>query len=331
MTFHVRLVSAPDRTGELVEALAADTGVSNLVVLPGAAHGPAGDAVQFDVRPRSANAVFRHLQAYEHDHSGTVAIEYVDATLGERAPAPEHFLVQRDVVPVWDVIEARIRSDAVYAPSFYVLLAIAGLIGAVGILTNSQILIVGAMVVGPEYNAIMGIALGIDKRTKRPVIRGVLALIAGFSAAMIVTLLFALAIRWSGHTPRLYSLGVRPVSSLIDNPNLFSIVVAVLAGIAGVVSLTEARAGALIGVFISVTTIPAAADVGLSGSVRKLERGSGGGIAAAAQRGRPDRHRRPGAARPADHLGLSRTGGSIAQYARDRLSHPSRRRRSGAG
>jgi uncharacterized membrane protein len=32
----------------------------------------------------------------------------------------------------------------------------------------------------------------------------------------------------------------------------------------GVVSLTEARANALIGVFISVTTIPAAADLGLS-------------------------------------------------------------------
>jgi uncharacterized hydrophobic protein (TIGR00271 family) len=265
MTFHVRLVSVPDRTHDLVEALAADAGVANLLVLPGAARGPASDAVQFDVRPRSANSVFRNLQAFQHDHGGTVAVDYVDATLGERVPpAAEHFLVQRDVAPVWEVVEARIRADAVYAPSFYILLAIAGLIGAVGILTNSTILIVGAMVVGPEYNAIMGVALGIDKRTRRPVIRGALALLAGFSAAMIVTLLFALAIRWSGHTPKLYSLGVRPVSSLIDNPNLFSIVVAVLAGIVGVVSLTEARASALIGVFISVTTIPAAADIGLS-------------------------------------------------------------------
>lgn len=265
MTFHVRLVSVPDRTSELVEALAADAGVSNLIVLSGAARGPASDAIQFDVRPRSANSVFRHLQAFQHDHGGTVAVDYVDATLGESAPpASEHFLVQRDIAPVWEVVEARIRSDAVYAPSFYILLAIAGLIGAVGILTNSQILIVGAMVVGPEYNAIMGVALGIDQRAKRSVIRGLLALLAGFSAAMIVTLLFALAIRWSGHTPKLYLLGVRPVSSLIDNPNLFSIVVAVLAGIVGVVSLTEARASALIGVFISVTTIPAAADIALS-------------------------------------------------------------------
>ena len=122
---------------------------------------------------------------------------------GKRAgPASGHFLVQRDVVPVWEVIEARIRSDAVYVPSSDVLLAIAGLIGAVGILTNSQILIVGAMVVGPEYNALLGIALGLEKRTKRPVIRGALALLAGFSAAMIVTFLFGLAIRWSGHTPQ---------------------------------------------------------------------------------------------------------------------------------
>ena len=265
MTFHVRLVSTPDRTGGLLEALACDPGVSSLVVLPGAAQRPDGDAVQFDVRSGSANSVFRNLKTFTHGHRDGVAVEYVDATLGEQpAPASKHLVLQRDLAPVWDLVEARIRSDAVYAPSFYALLAIAGLIGAVGILTNSQILIVGAMVVGPEYNAIMGVALGLDKRARRPVLGGLLALLAGFAAAMVVTLIFGLVIRWSGHTPGLYLAGVRPVSSLINNPNLFSVVVAVLAGIVGVVSLTEARASALIGVFISVTTIPAAADVGLS-------------------------------------------------------------------
>jgi uncharacterized hydrophobic protein (TIGR00271 family) len=209
--------------------------------------------------------VLRQLEAFVDDRSGPITIESLDAAIGERAtPPPRHRLVQRDIAPVWDVVEAKIRSDAVYAPSFYVLLAIAGLIGAVGILTNSQILIVGAMVVGPEYNAIMGIALGIDKRSRPLVVGGALALLAGFSAAIIVTLVFGLAIRWSGHTPKAYLLGVRPVSNLIDNPNLFSLIVAVLAGIVGVVSLTEAPAAALIGVFISVTTIPAAADTGLS-------------------------------------------------------------------
>jgi uncharacterized hydrophobic protein (TIGR00271 family) len=58
--------------------------------------------------------------------------------------------------------------------------------------------------------------------------------------------------------------GWRLRTTVQPSPNLFSLIVAVLAGIVGVVSLTEARAAALIGVFISVTTIPAAADTGLS-------------------------------------------------------------------
>lgn len=265
MTFHIRLVSPDNLTEHLVDVLLAESGVSNLVVLTGSARRPDGDAVQFDVPARSANFVLRRLEAFTDDRRGSITIESVDAAIGEQeTPPPKHRLVQRDIAPVWDIVEAKIRSDAIYAPSFYILLAIAGLIGAVGILTNSQILIVGAMVVGPEYNAIMGIALGLDKRDTPPVLRGALALLAGFTAAIIMTLVFGLAIRWSGHTPEAYSLGLRPVSSLIDNPNLYSLIVAVLAGIVGVVSLTEARAAALIGVFISVTTIPAAADTGLS-------------------------------------------------------------------
>src|ERR1035438_5141563 len=108
MSFHVRLISPPDRTSDIVKVLSADAGVSNLLVLPGAAPGLDGDAVQFEVRPRSANSVLRHLRAFQDGRVGTVAVDYVDATLGEgAAPASEHFLVQRDIAPVWDVVEAR--------------------------------------------------------------------------------------------------------------------------------------------------------------------------------------------------------------------------------
>jgi uncharacterized hydrophobic protein (TIGR00271 family) len=162
------------------------------------------------------------------------------------------------------MVEAGIRRGETYAPSFYVLLAAAAMIGAVGLLTNSQILIVGAMVVGPEYNAIMGVALGISRRVRSGVRDGLLALGLGFLAAIVLTLLFGLSARASGATPAPFLEGVRPVADLINQPNVFSVIVALLAGIVGVVSLTEARANALIGVFISVTTIPAAASVGVS-------------------------------------------------------------------
>jgi hypothetical protein len=41
--------------------------------------------------------------------------------------------------------------------------------------------------------------------------------------------------------------GTRPVSNLINTPNMYSLIVAILAGLVGVVSLTETRANALIG------------------------------------------------------------------------------------
>jgi hypothetical protein len=117
VTFHIRLVSPPGLSEQLVDVLLADSGVSNLVVHTGSARRPEGDAVQFDVLARSANSVLRQLEAIADDRRGPVTVETVDASIGGEAIAPpRHRLVQRDVVPVWDVVEARIRSDAVYAP-----------------------------------------------------------------------------------------------------------------------------------------------------------------------------------------------------------------------
>jgi uncharacterized hydrophobic protein (TIGR00271 family) len=261
---HVRVASPADRTGQLVEKLAAHPGVRNLVVLAGARR-PDGDVVQFDVRDGAANPVFETLRGQGLDRDGLISVERVDAVLDQDTVTPTRTrYLTPEVAPVWEMVEATIRSGAAYPPSFFILLTIAGLIGAAGILTNSQILIVGAMVVGPEYNAIIAVALGLSKRERGTVRSGLLALFWGFLAAVVMTLVFGLVIRGLGVTPTKYLVGVRPVADLINTPNLFSVIVAVLAGIVGVVSLTEFRANALIGVFISVTTIPAAASIGVS-------------------------------------------------------------------
>ncbi|OKI13372.1 DUF389 domain-containing protein [Streptomyces sp. CB03911] len=262
---HVRAVSPPDLTGRVVGFLAGEPSVLNLIVQPGAARNPDGDAVVCDVLTGAANDVLRALRALHLDSRGSIVIEPVDmAFVGGGAEAGARRLGALIHAPVWDQVEARIRAEGTYAPSFYLYLVIAGLIGAVGIVTNSQILIVAAMVVGPEYGAIVSVALGIDRRDGQRIRQGLRALLAGFLLAVVATFLFALLIRACGFESKAFSLGVRPVSQLIDSPNFFSFAVAGLAGIVGVVSLTEARTSALLGVFISVTTIPAAADISVS-------------------------------------------------------------------
>jgi uncharacterized hydrophobic protein (TIGR00271 family) len=262
---HVRVVSPPGATRALTDRLTGDPGVENLVVLPAAARHPDGDAVQFDVHTSAANALLAQLRALGLDRDGSVTAEIVDAAIVDpatHATRRRSYLGER--APIWELMEARIRQDAQYAPSFFLLLVFAAVIGACGILINSQVLLVGGMVLGPEYSAIVSVALGLERRQWRPVKRGLLVLTAGFLLAIVVTGVFAVCIRWAGHTPRPYLMGIRPVSDLINSPNLFSVVVAVLAGIAGVVVLALSKTSALVGVFVSVTTIPAAADVGVS-------------------------------------------------------------------
>src|SRR3984957_359178 len=249
---HVRVVSPPGPAEALGERPAAAPGIRNLVVLPGAARHPDGDAVQFDLLTRFANPVLEELRAHAGPVS-SIVIENVDAAI--TAPGDSQTGGRPrfgELPPVWELVEANIRAGGQYPPSFFALLVIAGLIGAAGVLTNSQILIVAAMVVGPEYGAIMATALGIDTGDRRAVLHGLAALVTGFALAVLATLVFGLLIRWAGHTPHLYEMGIRPVSDLINTPNVFSVVVAVLAGIVGVVSLTESRANARIGVLTSV-------------------------------------------------------------------------------
>jgi uncharacterized membrane protein len=107
-------------------------------------------------------------------------------------------------------------------------------------------------------------ALALNHHDPATVRSGAYALVIGFSIAIAVSLCFSLLVRAFGWEPSAFNEGIRPVSDLINSPNAFSVIVAALAGVVGVVSLVEARANTLIGVFISVTTIPAAADVGVS-------------------------------------------------------------------
>ncbi|MFG1664178.1 DUF389 domain-containing protein [Streptomyces sp. Y7] len=262
---HFRIVVPSELTERTVGLLTADDHVLNLVVVSSAAHTPDGDALECDVMKGAANGVLGSLRALGVDRVGAIAVEDVEMMFSKRAEQIEADEPSALVhTPLWAAVEAHIRAEGTYLPSFYLFLVIAGIIGSVGIMSNSQILIVAAMVVGPEYNAIAGVALGLDRGNRRRVREGARALTIGFLLAIVVTFAFAVLARAAGLESEAFRRGVRPVSQLIDTPSFFSLVVACLAGIVGIVSLTEAHASALLGVFISVTTIPAASDIAVS-------------------------------------------------------------------
>ncbi len=141
-------------------------------------------------------------------------------------------------------------------------MAIATLFAAIGILIDSQILIIGAMVVGPEFGPLAGLSVALVHKRRDLSIRSLRALAVGFPVGITSAFLLTLLLRAVGSAPG--EVTERPFTDFISHPDEYSLIVAYLAGIAGVLSLTSTKSGALIGVLISVTTIPAAGNIGVA-------------------------------------------------------------------
>ena len=135
-------------------------------------------------------------------------------------------------------------------------------IAAVGIVLDQPILIVGAMVVGPEFGPLAAICVALVRREGRLARRSLVALAVGFPVATLVTVLTTIVLIAVDAFPDDY--GTHTLTSFISNPDFLSFFVAVVAGSAGMLSLTSAKSGALMGVLVSVTTIPAASNVGVA-------------------------------------------------------------------
>ena len=90
---------------------------------------------------------------------------------------------------------------------------------------------------------------------------------SAFRSGSPLTFLFTLGLDGLDLIPEDFSQEGHPFTDFISNPDEFSFIVAFLAGMAGVLSLTSAKSGALVGVLISVTTIPAAANIGVAAAL----------------------------------------------------------------
>ncbi len=244
---------------------APDAPVTNLVVLPGAGVDPSGDVILCDIDRDATSSLLAELHGLGLDEQGSIAVESVDLALGRkrRHSAATVFGNDDDAV-VWEEVEARTDDEVRLSATFLVFMAVATMIAAVGVVTDQPILIVGAMVVGPDFGPLAAIAVGIVRRRPRVVWRSTATLLIGYLSAIAVTIGFALVLEAIGIFPADPLAQAHPMTEFIWQPNALSYVVGFLAGIAGVLSLTSAKSGALIGVLISVTTIPAAGAIAVA-------------------------------------------------------------------
>ena len=262
---HLRIVAPSDRSEKALELLSAHGSVSNVIFLKDAARSPDGDVILCDVAREDASVILGDLRELEIPRFGSISLEYIDTQISEAAERAEKFApgAPSDAV-IWEDVEARTSENVELSGNFVAFMVLAVLIATAGIFLDSPILIIGAMVVGPEFGPLAGLCVALVEKRGNLALRSLKALVVGFPVAITAGFLVSVAIKELGLAPDDFSLDGREFTEFITHPDFFSFFVAFLAGCAGVLSLTSTKSGALIGVLISVTTIPAAAGIGLA-------------------------------------------------------------------
>ncbi|MEW1778100.1 DUF389 domain-containing protein [Streptomyces sp. NPDC086777] len=262
---HLRLITPTDRTDDAVRLIGTTVGTTHLIVLPGAARDPAGDVVMCDVAREAGDELIRGLRALGLDQTGSIAVEDIGLSLSRRADQAEAEAPGEAADAVlWEGLTEATHEESTLSATYIAFITLATMIAACGVVLDNAILIVGAMAVGPEFGPLAGICTALVRRRPRLAARSLTALLVGFAVAMLVTVGFTFLMDGLGLFTRAQLEAERPNTNFIYRPDAFSFVVAVLAGIAGILSLTSAKSGALVGVAISVTTVPAAANAAVA-------------------------------------------------------------------
>ncbi|MGX5213194.1 DUF389 domain-containing protein [Streptomyces violaceus] len=262
---HLRLITPSEKTGEVVLLIEKTVGTTHLVVLPDAARNPSGDVVMCDVAREAGDVLLKGLRELGIDTGGSIAVETIDLSLSERAEKAEADAPGEGADAVlWEHLSDATHEESTLSVTYLAFITLATMIAACGVVLDNAILIVGAMAVGPEFGPLAGVCTAIVRRRSRPALRSLIALLVGFAVAMAATVVFSLFMDAVDLFSEAQLEADRPNTGFIYAPDWFSFVVAVLAGIAGTLSLTSAKSGALVGVAISVTTVPAAANASVA-------------------------------------------------------------------
>lgn len=261
--FQVRVVTPIDLADQVMQ-LVADSPAAFDMTLGWRAPQAATDVVEFMLVREGANAVIDQLRGLGLADRGSIVVMPAEIVVSAAANAAEAAVPGRpeDAV-VWDELAAKTHEDAQLSWSFLAFFALAVTLGGIGVALGEPILIVGAMVVGPEFGVISAVSFGLARGELHRAGSAAMNLLIGFAFAIAVTTLLALAahqLGWLDPT----TLESRARVAFFIHPDRWSLVVALLAGIAGTLSITSEKSTSLVGVFISVATIPAAANIAVS-------------------------------------------------------------------
>jgi uncharacterized hydrophobic protein (TIGR00271 family) len=260
---HLRFYGLSEAMVEVGKGLERDAAARNVALASGVR--PGRSLLTAEVGTESADDVLDFLLSRGVAHQD-IALARLDE-VGPIAPGR----MARSLI--WADVLGQARQNARPVARYLVFMMVAGVIAAYGVVEANTILIVGAMAVSPDLYPLTAACVGLVARRGRLVRHALSTLFIGLGATCLVAGLLALGLDLLDLLPSGFAVGESALSGL-TTVNDSTIGVALAAGIAGMLAL-ETRASSAVGVAISITTIPAAAYLGVAAGVGEIGKAAG--------------------------------------------------------
>lgn len=265
MLVHLRLTVPADLADDVIGLLDDNPCVTNLVVLQDVCREPRGDLVECDTARESAGELTDALDELGLAARGGIVISRPASTPFRKADELERAAPgEPDDAVIWDEVLDAAEGSSRPTVGYHLFLVMATILAAVAVITDSSVLVVGAMVVSPDFAPVAALCTGVVFARPHLALRSAILLISSFVLAIAVVAVLGLIARGTQLLAAADVTHPRPQTSFIWHPDRWSFIVALVAGAVGVFAMTTDKATAMVGVFISVTTVPAAGNLALA-------------------------------------------------------------------
>lgn len=254
----LRVTCPRDRTDHVVHLLLTEGCATELTVVASGSRISDGDLILADVSRAVVDDIIERI-AKEHVHPELhVAVQQSERLV----PAPDDRGNDDDAV-IWAQVVQDVHETGRLSWINVALFVVAACIAAIGIIQDQLLLIVGAMALSPDYYPVADACLSVVRRDGRRFVEALVTMTVSFGAAIAGAWLLTEVL---GRTGVVSEATVPPqeLTLFISRPDALSVVVALVAGVAGALAITLPDARGLVGVFVSITTIPAAANMGVA-------------------------------------------------------------------
>jgi uncharacterized hydrophobic protein (TIGR00271 family) len=211
-----------------------------------------------DVEPSAADRLVEAIGDF-----GIEAEDYVLTRIEVVAPQHRHHLGEGGVDGyAWIEVIGQARANSRLLARYLALINVAAVIAALGVVTSSSILIVGAMAVSPDLLPICATCVGLVARRSVLARRSFVTLTMGLGLVVVTAAVLSFLLKVTGLLPDGFAVENSSLTNLAHT-DYSTVLIALAAGVAAMLSF-ETKASAAVGVAISVTTIPASAYLGVA-------------------------------------------------------------------